>query len=193
MVANGLQCKKSILFIGFKRILYKPFGKRKFSRNILHGNIFLLLCLLKMNIFVSAWFGARHVVTLMLFLGMANAYVMRTNMSVAIVAMVNHTAIANESDSHEEAVDDECDAVLGNVSIFNIHFSQSLFCDERYINWLPVFVIFAIKCCLFVCLNIFVFVGGRNEYEIIFEYPIFVHWFETVTFCNWHCSMAKII
>ncbi|XP_063239664.1 putative inorganic phosphate cotransporter [Bacillus rossius redtenbacheri] len=29
----------------------------------------------------------------MLFLGMANAYVMRTNMSVAIVAMVNHTAL----------------------------------------------------------------------------------------------------
>lgn len=31
--------------------------------------------------------------TFMIFLGMANAYVMRTNMSVAIVAMVNHTAI----------------------------------------------------------------------------------------------------
>lgn len=29
----------------------------------------------------------------MLFMGMANAYVMRTNMSVAIVAMVNHTAL----------------------------------------------------------------------------------------------------
>lgn len=37
--------------------------------------------------------GTRHVVTFMLFLGMANAYVMRTNMSVAIVAMVNHTQI----------------------------------------------------------------------------------------------------
>ncbi|XP_053981510.1 putative inorganic phosphate cotransporter [Hylaeus volcanicus] len=34
----------------------------------------------------------------MLFLGMANAYVMRTNMSVAIVAMVNHSAIASEHD-----------------------------------------------------------------------------------------------
>lgn len=40
----------------------------------------------------------------MLFLGMANAYVMRTNMSVAIVAMVNHTALEAES----ELVDDEC-------------------------------------------------------------------------------------
>ncbi|XP_015122844.1 putative inorganic phosphate cotransporter isoform X2 [Diachasma alloeum] len=42
--------------------------------------------------------GSRHVVTFMLFLGMANAYVMRTNMSVAIVAMVNHTAINEEHD-----------------------------------------------------------------------------------------------
>lgn len=49
---------------------------------------------------------------------MANAYVMRTNMSVAIVAMVNHTAIEEESSSSEEAVDDECDAVLGNVSCY---------------------------------------------------------------------------
>lgn len=40
----------------------------------------------------------------MLFLGMANAYVMRTNMSVAIVAMVNHTAL----DVEAELVDDEC-------------------------------------------------------------------------------------
>lgn len=40
----------------------------------------------------------------MLFLGMANAYVMRTNMSVAIVAMVNHTAL----DAVAEVVDDEC-------------------------------------------------------------------------------------
>ncbi|KAF4518376.1 hypothetical protein B566_EDAN007103 [Ephemera danica] len=38
---------------------------------------------------ISGWRpGARHAVVFMLFLGMANAYVMRTNMSVAIVAMV---------------------------------------------------------------------------------------------------------
>jgi len=41
----------------------------------------------------------------MLFLGMANAYVMRTNMSVAIVAMVNHTAIKS---GEAEEYDDEC-------------------------------------------------------------------------------------
>ncbi|KAL4705916.1 hypothetical protein ACJJTC_017498 [Scirpophaga incertulas] len=41
----------------------------------------------------------------MLFLGMANAYVMRTNMSVAIVAMVNHTALPV---IHEAEVVSEC-------------------------------------------------------------------------------------
>nr|XP_016930108.1 putative inorganic phosphate cotransporter isoform X1 [Drosophila suzukii] len=49
-------------------------------------------------------FATRYFVTFMLFLGMANAYVMRTNMSVAIVAMVNHTAIK----TGEEVFDDEC-------------------------------------------------------------------------------------
>lgn len=54
----------------------------------------------------------------MLFLGMANAYVMRTNMSVAIVAMVNQTAIRILGDSHDDAgVDTECGAVDGNVVI----------------------------------------------------------------------------
>ncbi|XP_044737451.1 putative inorganic phosphate cotransporter [Chrysoperla carnea] len=48
--------------------------------------------------------GTRHFVTFMLFLGMANAYIMRTNMSVAIVAMVNHTALPKQ---HEE-IGNEC-------------------------------------------------------------------------------------
>lgn len=52
----------------------------------------------------SGRFGTRHYVVFMLFLGMANAYVMRTNMSVAIVAMVNQTAIEHEA----EVFDDEC-------------------------------------------------------------------------------------
>ncbi|CAO1419936.1 unnamed protein product [Diamesa tonsa] len=56
-------------------------------------------------------FGTRHYVTFMLFLGMANAYIMRTNMSVAIVAMVNHTALH----SKVMLVDDECpDTDYGN-------------------------------------------------------------------------------
>lgn len=56
----------------------------------------------------------------MLFLGMANAYIMRTNMSVAIVAMVNHTAIENP----HEMVDDECDGVYGNSVSHVLHYSQ---------------------------------------------------------------------
>ncbi|CRK89117.1 CLUMA_CG002510, isoform A [Clunio marinus] len=58
-------------------------------------------------------FGTRHYVTFMLFLGMANAYIMRTNMSVAIVAMVNHTAIHPDP----EIFDNECpDTDYGNHS-----------------------------------------------------------------------------
>lgn len=52
----------------------------------------------------------------MLFLGMANAYVMRTNMSVAIVAMVNHTALEIET----ELVDDECTNDYGNETVGSI-------------------------------------------------------------------------
>ncbi|GBP50287.1 Putative inorganic phosphate cotransporter [Eumeta japonica] len=48
----------------------------------------------------------------MLFLGMANAYIMRTNMSVAIVAMVNHTALPIDP----EAVDTECGPVDANAT-----------------------------------------------------------------------------
>ncbi|XP_049819870.1 putative inorganic phosphate cotransporter isoform X2 [Aethina tumida] len=59
-------------------------------------------------------FGARHFVTFMLFLGMANAYIMRTNMSVAIVAMVNHTAVNEKhsgNSSESDPIDLECGAV----------------------------------------------------------------------------------
>lgn len=51
--------------------------------------------------------------TFMLFLGMANAYVMRTNMSVAVVAMVNHTACI---DKHEE-VTNECPEYSVNETV----------------------------------------------------------------------------
>ena len=59
-------------------------------------------------------FGSRHLVTFMLFLGMANAYIMRTNMSVAIVAMVNHTAAASEDENPHGLPADECG--VGNDS-----------------------------------------------------------------------------
>lgn len=62
---------------------------------------------------VAALVGSRHIVTLMLFLGMANAYVMRTNMSVAIVAMINHTAIVNKE---EEPLVNECGIVNSSMT-----------------------------------------------------------------------------
>lgn len=55
--------------------------------------------------FFVGFFQTRYFVTFMLFLGMANAYIMRTNMSVAIVAMVNHGAM---NDGHGDTIDDEC-------------------------------------------------------------------------------------
>lgn len=60
--------------------------------------------------------GTRHWVTFMLFLGMANAYIMRTNMSVAIVAMVNHTALPVVA----EAMDTECGPISSNSSLVSI-------------------------------------------------------------------------
>ncbi|XP_066595755.1 putative inorganic phosphate cotransporter isoform X2 [Prorops nasuta] len=65
------------------------------------------------------WIGTRHMVTFMLFLGMANAYVMRTNMSVAIVAMVDHTV---DADKEKEVVTDEC---LNAPSINETHTSSA--------------------------------------------------------------------
>ncbi|KAH1012551.1 putative inorganic phosphate cotransporter [Dendroctonus ponderosae] len=53
----------------------------------------------------------------MLSLGMANAYVMRTNMSVAIVAMVNHTAIAiDDAAATDNVAVSECGVTIDKNS-----------------------------------------------------------------------------
>lgn len=66
----------------------------------------------------------------MLFLGMANAYVMRTNMSVAIVAMVNHTYV---NEGNVEIIDDECPDTNYTIVVSMIIFNLSQFngCGER--------------------------------------------------------------
>lgn len=53
-------------------------------------------------------------VTLMIFFGMANAYIMRTNMSVAIVAMVNHSAIQDTENVRQ--VKNECGDLITNAT-----------------------------------------------------------------------------
>ncbi|XP_011343507.1 putative inorganic phosphate cotransporter isoform X2 [Ooceraea biroi] len=60
----------------------------------------------------KALVGKRHIVTFLIFLGMANAYIMRTNMSVAIVAMVNHTA--NLDEDQEIKTVNECGEAITN-------------------------------------------------------------------------------
>ncbi|XP_042865549.1 putative inorganic phosphate cotransporter [Penaeus japonicus] len=55
-------------------------------------------------------FGARHVLALMGFLGFANVYAMRVNLSVAIVAMVNNTAIPHVNKTESDA----CPVPSGN-------------------------------------------------------------------------------
>ncbi|XP_001950194.2 putative inorganic phosphate cotransporter [Acyrthosiphon pisum] len=53
----------------------------------------------------------------MLFLGMANAYIMRTNMSVAIVAMVNQTALVRDP----TIPDDECQGYYTPAANKSVH------------------------------------------------------------------------
>lgn len=68
----------------------------------------------------------------MLFLGMANAYVMRTNMSVAIVAMVNHTYIEAGA---TEIFDDECPDYNETYSVsVEVEWSDTK-CQTRPSKW----------------------------------------------------------
>lgn len=55
------------------------------------------------------------------FLGFANVYAMRVNLSVAIVAMVNHTAFPSQNVN----ISDECKEYNNGtipVSCYNIHY-----------------------------------------------------------------------
>ncbi|XP_060816803.1 putative inorganic phosphate cotransporter isoform X2 [Bombus pascuorum] len=98
--------------------LKKGRGQSRTTRSVRRPTRSIYLCSRQKS--CVALVGSRHIVTLMLFLGMANAYVMRTNMSVAIVAMINHTAIVNKE---EEAPVNECGFV--NSSITSDHGGKS--------------------------------------------------------------------
>ncbi|XP_040563687.1 sialin-like isoform X2 [Lepeophtheirus salmonis] len=77
-------------------------------------------------------FGQRHVFTLLSFLGFANVYAMRVNLSVAIVAM---TTSNNTNSSHQ--MGHECPS-SGNLS-FGPLISATLNYEEKYFNVGPKF------------------------------------------------------
>lgn len=113
----------------FNRNAYKKISiivfswkKKQISNCISTNLIFYIFVIFHLFYFFVEMFGTRHFVTFMLFLGMANAYVMRTNMSVAIVAMVDHKF--NEA-GRKEIFDDECPNYINTTtsvsSIFMSH------------------------------------------------------------------------
>lgn len=74
---------------------------------------------------------------------MANAYVMRTNMSVAIVAMVNHTAI---DAGHKDLFDDECPNYINTTTA---------------VSWLSAFLL-----CVRVLISISTFKTASTDDEL---------------------------
>ena len=81
-----------IIFTLFFHIFFLILRIISISNSFLNGNIYRLYFL------VPCW-GARHTFAFLAFLGFANVYAMRVNLSVAIVAMVNHTAIDHRHNS----------------------------------------------------------------------------------------------
>ncbi|KAJ8897489.1 hypothetical protein PR048_002836 [Dryococelus australis] len=67
--------------------------------------------------FLPEVFKARYVFALLGFLGASILYFVRVNISVAIVAMVNHTALASARAPTEESSDDVCPGGDGNDTL----------------------------------------------------------------------------
>lgn len=58
--------------------------------------------------FIAAMKGMRYWFTLMGFFGYFTVYAVRVNINVAIVAMVNNTAVYKPIQHHNETTSDEC-------------------------------------------------------------------------------------
>ncbi|CAG5123820.1 unnamed protein product [Candidula unifasciata] len=66
---------------------------------------------------VPFWLSSRLGLAVIGFLGFINVYAVRVNLSVAIVCMVNHTAIQKQSDNMTNIVASECEASSNNTSV----------------------------------------------------------------------------
>lgn len=67
---------------------------------------------------IGCW-GTRYTLVLLGFLGFANVYAMRVNLSVAIVAMVNHTAIPHINQTDVDICPEPTDTPDSAVKVIN--------------------------------------------------------------------------
>jgi hypothetical protein len=85
-------------------------------------------------------YGCRSVLVLMGFLGCANTYSMRVNMSLAIVAMVNHTAIGEHKNNSNECplpvASNVSSSKIDGKTSFLIHFLSPLHSSARLFSGL---------------------------------------------------------
>lgn len=76
-------------------------------------------------------FGKRHILLMLGFLGFANVYALRVNLSVALVAMVN----SSFADSNSEAKSHKCGRIVQVSKIFGFETVQLLRWFEK-VRWL---------------------------------------------------------